>query len=320
MGLCPERRIMPDPYRKEPSKRARKRRRDKMMGRALVIAVLILLLFITALVISIINNDDGADVVQSGGTSVRSLPSSSVRVQVPSSSSVPPVSRLELPAATGEFDEAGLPLLLNATHPIPDTYEMDLVDAGEGQSMDAPAAAAFRAMYAAAQQDGIALTPRSGYRTHERQTANYNASIQRYENEGKTTEEAERLTRAYYAIPGTSEHEVGLAMDVVSIEESFENTDAFAWLQEHCSEYGFIFRYHKDTFDITGIAYEPWHYRYVGGNHAKKIEELGITLEEYVEMYANAPGAVSSGVGSSGMSKSATVSSGSASVRAGSGF
>jgi D-alanyl-D-alanine carboxypeptidase len=70
------------------------------------------------------------------------------------------------------------------------------------------------------------------------------------------------------------------------IKDGFGETPAFAWLQEHATEYGFIFRYRKETEAITGIAYEPWHYRYVGANHAEKIVELNITLEEYIDGYA----------------------------------
>ena len=70
-----------------------------------------------------------------------------------------------------------------------------------------------------------------------------------------------------------------------SFDDSFENTPAFAWLQENCVRFGFIMRYAADTFDITHINYEPWHYRYVGANHAEAIEEKDITLEEYIALH-----------------------------------
>ena len=91
------------------------------------------------------------------------------------------------------------------------------------------------------------------------------------------------MTAQYIAVPGTSEHSLGLAVDLNSLEESFEQTAQFKWLIEHCAEYGFILRYPKDKEDITGISYEPWHYRYVGEDHAAKIMEQGLCLEEYVQ-------------------------------------
>jgi LAS superfamily LD-carboxypeptidase LdcB len=90
------------------------------------------------------------------------------------------------------------------------------------------------------------------------------------------------------ARPGTSEHHVGLAVDILgsgyySLEQSFENTAAFKWLKAHCAEYGFILRYPKEKEHITGVIYEPWHYRYVGVDVAKEIMSRNITLEEYLE-------------------------------------
>ena len=89
------------------------------------------------------------------------------------------------------------------------------------------------------------------------------------------------------AVPGTSEHQLGLALDLVDarhvkLDESQENTDAYKWLSKHCAEYGFIVRYPNGKTDITGIIYEPWHFRYVGVEAATYIMENGITLEEYL--------------------------------------
>lgn len=93
--------------------------------------------------------------------------------------------------------------------------------------------------------------------------------------------------RQWVAVPGTSEHCLGYAADLCSLEENFENSDQFAWLQKHCAEYGFILRYPKDKVDITKISYEPWHYRYVGSNHAQIIMSQGLCLEEYLEQYSS---------------------------------
>ena len=83
--------------------------------------------------------------------------------------------------------------------------------------------------------------------------------------------------------PGTSEHNLGLAVDFNYVNLDFENTKAFTWLKENAEDYGFILRYRKDKEDITKVEYEPWHWRYVGKEHAKKINELDMCLEEYID-------------------------------------
>ena len=72
-----------------------------------------------------------------------------------------------------------------------------------------------------------------------------------------------------------------------ALEESFENTKAFRWLQEHAEDYGFVMRYPKDNKNVTKIIYEPWHYRYVGVEHAKAMNDLGLCMEEYLEYLSN---------------------------------
>lgn len=226
------------------------------------------------------------------GTSWVTLSSKNIAEIEENSSSLPvasismPVSKSEL-IVLGPYDEAEMPMLLNANNPLPEGYAPELIEVGYGngkeQTMELRAGQAFIAMKEAAAAEGIILTPFSCYRSNAHQVSNYNSSIQNYIAQGYSEQQAIQMTQQYYAVPGTSEHEAGFAVDIDSIEESFENTPAFAWLQEHCTDYGFILRYEKDTEAITGIAYEPWHYRYVGANHAKAITEAGITLEEYVE-------------------------------------
>jgi hypothetical protein len=106
-------------------------------------------------------------------------------------------------------------------------------------------------------------------------------------------EEAERLAAQVVAVPGTSEHHSGLAVDIIdtrlwALEEEQADLPAQQWLMEHCWEYGFILRYPKDKIDVTGIIYEPWHYRYVGLELAKELHDLGLTLEEYMTMLTEA--------------------------------
>lgn len=129
---------------------------------------------------------------------------------------------------------------------------------------------AMDVMFEAAMQDGVdGFIITSGYRSHEQQVEVFANSPD-----------------GIAAQPGTSEHEAGLAFDVTAYgNENFELTPQFEWLSEHCSEYGFILRYPKGKEDITGVPFEPWHYRYVGTPYAKAIMDAGITLEEYLEQH-----------------------------------
>ena len=115
----------------------------------------------------------------------------------------------------------------------------------------------------------------------------FTRSVNSYISQGYSKQEA--IKKANYArtFSGTSEHNTGLGFDILqqgnfTLSESFENTAQFKWLSEHAEEYGFILRYRKDKTTQTGIMYEPWHFRYVGVEHAKKINELDMCLEEYI--------------------------------------
>ncbi|WMJ21884.1 M15 family metallopeptidase [Paludicola sp. MB14-C6] len=181
-------------------------------------------------------------------------------------------------------------ILLNRTHSI--SKDMNISKTKfDSQLVDSRAAPAYQKMYDAAKKDGITLYLRSGYRSIATQNVNYQADIQRNINKGYTREQAIIETEKYYARPGQSEHHTGLAFDIITPEyhrdiytlnEQFAKTKAYDWLVKHCAEYGFILRYPKDKVDITKINYEPWHYRYVGIEHAKKIMENNLCLEEYL--------------------------------------
>ena len=181
------------------------------------------------------------------------------------------------------YYEAELPILVNPSTLMPSDFEADVVDLGNGYKFDRKASAALGAMLDAAKADGMSLWIISAYRSLDRQKELYAQKVAEYESYGYSAEEAAVEAAAWVAVPGTSEHCLGYAVDLNSLEESFENTAEFAWLQEHCADYGFILRFPKDKVEITGISYEPWHYRYVGINHAKKIMSEKICLEEYLE-------------------------------------
>jgi D-alanyl-D-alanine carboxypeptidase len=177
-------------------------------------------------------------------------------------------------------------LIINANYALPDNYKPTLAEAVKGSDvqLDYRVAPYYQAMYDAAKADSITLTPVSGYRSYEKQTTNFENRIQQYMSDGMTKKEATIEAAKIIMLPGSSEHNAGLAMDICSLSESFENTDEFAWLSEHAADYGFILRYPKSEAAkaITGVTYEPWHYRYVGVAAAKEITQKGITLEQYV--------------------------------------
>lgn len=178
-------------------------------------------------------------------------------------------------------------ILVNRTHPIPEDYEVELKNIGSGHQIDARAYDDFRAMIQAAKSEGVYIYVTSSYRDLDKQTDLYNKKVESYVMQGYSYESAKEQAGQVVAVPGTSEHHLGLALDLVSseyrkLDEKQENTKGFKWLTEHSWEYGFILRYPNGETDITGIIYEPWHFRYVGLEAAKEITESGLTLEEYV--------------------------------------
>ncbi|MGN0635821.1 MAG: D-alanyl-D-alanine carboxypeptidase family protein [Acutalibacteraceae bacterium] len=175
-------------------------------------------------------------------------------------------------------------LLVNRNYILPQDYSPELAEAvkGSGVRMDARVAPYYQKMYDAAKADGITLTPLSGHRRISTQKTNFENKIQKYVNQGYSKAEATQMAAKIILPPGTSEHNAGIAMDIISLDVEFEQTQAFRWLQENAADYGFILRYPKDKQDITEITYEPWHWRYVGVENAKKIKASGQCLEEYL--------------------------------------
>ena len=202
-------------------------------------------------------------------------------------------SKVSSSTSTSAFDssdsyyESSMPLLVNPDHLMPDDYSPTVVSVGGNYKLESKAAAAWQDMQAAASRDGVSLWIISAYRTLERQTELYQEKVEEYKNLGYNEGDAKIEAGKWVAVPGTSEHCLGYAADLCSLEENCENSDQFAWLQKHCAEYGFILRYPKDKVDITKISYEPWHYRYVGSNHAQIIMSQGLCLEEYLEQYSS---------------------------------
>ena len=144
-------------------------------------------------------------------------------------------------------------------------------------------------MIDAAWADGVKLYVWSPYRSYAIQNMLFQKQVNRVKTADMTTEQAEELASTVVARPGTSEHHTGLAADFNMADDRFEQTEMFAWLQEHAADYGFIMRYAGDKQAITGVIHESWHYRFVGINTAKEINRLGMCLEEYLEHIGEMP-------------------------------
>ena len=173
--------------------------------------------------------------------------------------------------------------LVNYENKLPDDFQIELADIDETRKFDARAIGELNRMFEAMKNDGVNdVWVQSSYRSIEKQRKIFNEQVLKYMNAGKTKEEAEKLTVQVINKPGTSEHNLGLAVDFNYVDNTFEKTKGFRWLKENADEYGFILRYPKEKEDITKVKYEPWHWRYVGKENAKKIKERGVTLEEYL--------------------------------------
>lgn len=174
--------------------------------------------------------------------------------------------------------------LVKLQYRLPEDYKPTLQAAVEGSSvqLDARVAPFYAEMYAAAKADGCTLTPYSGYRTFARQQENFDRKVAYYVSQGLSEAEATAQTQTRILPAGASEHNMGFAMDIVSASADFISTKEFSWLSAHAHEYGFILRYPENKTDITGVMYEPWHWRFVGKEAAAEMQKSGQCLEEYL--------------------------------------
>ncbi len=176
-------------------------------------------------------------------------------------------------------------VVVNSSREMPEGYVPKLDEIYDtGVYMDYRVTPYYEQMYSAAKKDGITLTPYSGYRSYDRQKRNYNNLTDKYMSQYNLSRtEAAKKAATVILPPGTSEHNLGLAMDICNTYDSFANQKEYKWLTEHAHEYGFILRYTEEKKPITGIVAEPWHWRYVGVEYAEKIKNSGLCLEEYLD-------------------------------------
>ena len=275
-------------------KRRQRRRRRLLLLAVAAVALIALLLFLIFKGIGAGDKDESSSAqqsssaVQSQSQPAQSAGSDSQQTQSGSEPASAPASDsgsgIEV---VGSRDDWRL-ILANKNSPLPEGYAPELVTLADSSlQMQTEAAAAFDEMRQAANATGLHLMACSTYRSVERQTELYDAEVQKWIGKGYAEADAREKAATVVMIPGCSEHNTGLAVDVGSVtnqrvEEDFEDEPEFDWLQEHAAEYGFILRYPTDKTEETGIIYEPWHYRYVGEKAAREIMERGICLEEYL--------------------------------------
>ena len=213
-------------------------------------------------------------------------PASAVEAQPLEPAEVPEEVPAEMPEAAVEEDAWQL-RLVSAAHPLPEDFEVpELTKLKGGHAIDSLVYPALQQMMDDCRAAGLNPVICSSYRTHDKQEELFRKKVNTLRKQGYSQEEAETEAARWVARPGTSEHETGLAVDIVDksyqlLDEKQEQTPVQQWLMAHCAEYGFILRYPVEKSDLTGIGYEPWHYRYVGVEAAKAITEQGLCLEEY---------------------------------------
>lgn len=177
-------------------------------------------------------------------------------------------------------------MLVNDEKHVPQGYAVELVKLDDGEKVDKRIYPALQKMFEAAKEEEIHMVVAEGYRTRDEQQKLLNEKTEEYQEKVFVKLIAKWLAEQWVATPGTSEHQLGLAVDINA--DGIHNTgmEVYDWLAEHAHKYGFIQRYPEDKTEITGINYEPWHYRYVGEEVAQEMHEEGICLEEYIDRLA----------------------------------
>lgn len=266
----------------------------KRRGPWLMVLVVLLALgsFVLTRGVCLEEQDSDQAVVQAemetmGGEEIPQLPANPQEPVEPQEPETPEEPNV-MPEEPAEPSEDWRLLLVNKTTPLPDGYEVpELTQLTNGHSIDSRAYPELQQMMDDCRAAGNQPRICSSYRPHETQVRLFNNKMDRLRAEGVPEDQLWDKAAEWVAVPGTSEHEGGLALDIVDLsyqllDDAQEDTPAQQWLMAHCQDYGFILRYPKDKVDITGIGYEPWHYRYVGKEAAQEIMSKGICLEEYL--------------------------------------
>ncbi len=218
------------------------------------------------------------------GMGVMAFTTAAPETSAPPASDTDPLPELPEPEREADWRLT----LVNEDNPLLEDFEPETAEADGGYLFDIRAVEPLRALLQAGREAGLDLVVTSGWRSWAYQEQLFEDKVARVMAEtGLERAEAEELAADEVARPGTSEHQLGLAVDIISnahpdLDEGWAETEEAVWLKEHCAEYGFILRYPPDKSDITGIVWEPWHFRYVGKEAAVYIMENDLCLEEYL--------------------------------------
>lgn len=274
--------------RESPARPARRRRRRKKSP----LPVMALAVAVIAFAIALKMPQEEPDDLQGAAVLPVTALSASDEGSEPDGKTLTPDPRGAEPALPGtagaEVDKDSWNLtLVNPWNPLPEDYTFTQKELDNGHSVDERCYDELQAMLNACRADGLSPLVCSSYRSRSKQEALFQNKVERLVSQGYSREDAKVEAAKVVAVPGTSEHQLGLAVDIVDInnqllDSSQESTDVQQWLIAHCWEYGFILRYPNEKSEITGIIYEPWHYRYVGKDAAKEIYDAGVCLEEYL--------------------------------------
>ena len=281
----------PHPHRRRLTRaEVRRRRRNRAIRR---VAGLTVMLCVAAGGVSFLLTRR-AVVPSASAASAISMPAQSIADPTVSSAenTTAPANALGLTADEARAMLADpLMVLVNHTSKMPDDYTFDTKECGSAtavnKTLQTVACDAFLEMQKAAAAENVTIWMQSGYRSVKYQTGLYERKTKYYTDQGYDLATAKEKAAAVVNPPGYSEHNCGLAADLNSpehtgLDEGFENTTAFRWLCEHTADYGFILRYPKGAEAQTEITYEPWHWRYVGVENARKISASGLCFEDYI--------------------------------------
>ena len=279
----------------------KKRRRKNNYGKIIVALFLVAVIALSVILIKGCTDNSGDDPLPPS-----SLPSSSA-----DNSSTPSVPEKTYEERVGKNYEIDIEpylqyiepknkyeyvFLVNPTHTLASDYEpADLIDCGHTrddgratQKMREAAAKALQAFLSEGAKNGVNdVTVTSAYRSYSYQNYLFNLYCDQHQHKFATREECEKYVLTFSTKPGTSEHQSGLCCDMHNIpaaDVSFAQKSEAKWLAENCYRFGFILRYPEGKKDVTGIIYEPWHFRFVGRDAATEMHELGLCLEEYINL------------------------------------
>ncbi len=256
----------------------------RMLSAGIVLVILLLVAIMCVFIGIMANASDKAPV------SNAQVPEATAREALDSSAALSTAQATSIttakPVSNAQADPSLL-MLVNADHPLPDGYRPETRELPNGLGIDKRAYDDLVKMIADGQREGLDFVICSAYRSYEKQQELYDNKVARVElEEGIPHEDALEVAKRTVALPGTSEHNLGLAVDIVAyayqqLDNGQLNTPECKWLMENAWKYGFIMRYPDSKKEITHIIFEPWHYRYVGREAAKAMHESGQCLEEF---------------------------------------